>query len=262
MIIPTKNNERTIRKLLNSIIKASGNNDIEILIIDSLSDDKTTEIAREYGCDVVEVDCGRSQGRNIGAARSTSNVMIFLDSDMEIPPTFISESLDMVDKYDCIIYKEFSKGNNITAIVRKFERIGFFGLLYPESPRCIKKDLFMNVGGFDESMSGLEDLDLTSRLIQSNALFGWSLNTYIIHHEQDVGFLQYLSKREFYSNYIPKFKSMNPEYYAKLKSFRIRFQAICKSIKNYGILFSFLILPLFIIQRLIEYANLKLSRLK
>ena len=47
IILTTKNNERTIKKCLDSIVEQDYK-DIEVIFVDNFSDDLTFEIAKEY----------------------------------------------------------------------------------------------------------------------------------------------------------------------------------------------------------------------
>lgn len=53
IIIPAKNEEKTISYLLSSI-KEQSIQDIKIIVSDANSKDKTKEIAKKYGCEIVE----------------------------------------------------------------------------------------------------------------------------------------------------------------------------------------------------------------
>ena len=82
IIIPTYNEEEYLPKLLESI-KSQDFTDYEVIVADAQSDDNTREIAKEYGCIVVEGGLP-GPGRNRGAEVAQGEILLFLDSDLEL----------------------------------------------------------------------------------------------------------------------------------------------------------------------------------
>ena len=74
--------EEYLPKLLESI-KSQDFTDYEIIVADAQSDDNTREIAKEYGCIVVEGGLP-GPGRNRGAEVAQGEMLLFLDSDFSL----------------------------------------------------------------------------------------------------------------------------------------------------------------------------------
>lgn len=91
IIIPTYNEETLLPLLLNSI-KAQSFKDYEIIVADNQSTDKTTQIAEEHNCVIVEGGLP-GKGRNCGAMVANGDTLLFLDADVILPPTFIEDIL-------------------------------------------------------------------------------------------------------------------------------------------------------------------------
>jgi len=82
--IPTLNNEDTLDRCLNSIISQEYP-DIEIIIVDGYSKDKTIEIAKKY-TDKIYFDNGTlGSARQTSIEHSTGRVLALFDSDIIIP---------------------------------------------------------------------------------------------------------------------------------------------------------------------------------
>ena len=95
IIIPAKNEEKTISYLLSSI-KEQSIQDIKIIVSDANSKDKTKEIAKKYGCEIVEG--GKpGKGRNKGienAIKQGFKLCMVIDADAILPSKyFIEQSL-------------------------------------------------------------------------------------------------------------------------------------------------------------------------
>jgi glycosyltransferase involved in cell wall biosynthesis len=81
VVIPVKNGERYLGELLIALQAESVD---EVLVIDSGSGDRSLRIAREAGVDVLEISpasFGHGRTRNLGAARTTGDLICFLTQD-------------------------------------------------------------------------------------------------------------------------------------------------------------------------------------
>src|SRR5579872_2969104 len=90
VIIPTRNSQEFLELLLKSIKNQSYRN-IEVIIVDNNSSDKTKEIARKYTDLVFNKGPERSAQRNYGVSKSKGDYILFLDSDMELTKDVIKE---------------------------------------------------------------------------------------------------------------------------------------------------------------------------
>ncbi|MCK5465922.1 glycosyltransferase family 2 protein, partial [Candidatus Parcubacteria bacterium] len=97
IIIPTKNEEEYLPKLLESIKKQTFK-DYEIIVADNKSTDKTRKIAIKYKCKIVRGGLP-GKARNGGAKVARGDILLFLDADTEL------KSKDFLDK----AIKEFGK---------------------------------------------------------------------------------------------------------------------------------------------------------
>jgi glycosyltransferase involved in cell wall biosynthesis len=86
VVIPAQNEEETLPDVLrdlNATIAQLPQHDIEVLLVDDHSTDRTAEIARSYGATVVENPRGRGKGMALraGFERATGDVIVMLDAD-------------------------------------------------------------------------------------------------------------------------------------------------------------------------------------
>ena len=82
--IPTLNNEETLDKCLYSIINQEYPN-LEIIIVDGYSKDRTIEIAKEYTNKIYFDDGMLGSARQTGVEHSTGEILALFDSDIIIP---------------------------------------------------------------------------------------------------------------------------------------------------------------------------------
>jgi len=99
VLIPTLNSEKTLSLLL-SLIKRSGIDDIEVIIVDGGSYDRTLEIAKVYGAKIVGENVKNiALARNILLKEAQGEIIIFIDSDVLIPLWFIKAHLQAHSMY-------------------------------------------------------------------------------------------------------------------------------------------------------------------
>ncbi len=92
VVIIAKNEERNIRRCLESVSWAD-----EIVLIDSGSEDMTTEIAREYGVNVFVCPWnGYGAAKKEGVDRAAGDWILSVDADEEVPPALRDEIQKML----------------------------------------------------------------------------------------------------------------------------------------------------------------------
>lgn len=108
-VIPAYNEEHYIGKCLESIIKEVEKTsfDVEIIVVNNASTDRTKEIALRYP-NVIVVDepkKGLPQARQAGFLASTGDLIANVDADIILPTGWIDK-----------VMKEFSKNQNLVAL--------------------------------------------------------------------------------------------------------------------------------------------------
>ena len=120
VVIPTYNSERTLEKCLKSIVDQIYKN-IEIIVVDKFSEDKTVEIAKSYGARIVYDEGERTRAKNIGLKHAKGIYVLFVDSDMELSKDVVKECVELAEKDDKIggiIIPERSVGNGFWVKVK------------------------------------------------------------------------------------------------------------------------------------------------
>lgn len=170
IVIPTYNEEKYLPKLLESI-RSQDFEDIEIIIADRPSEDRTAEIAKVFGCRIIEKGDLPGRARNEGASAAKSDILLFLDADVILPQGFIRAMLYNFKKggHSCATVHYRPLSNHIAdkavffvanVLVHGLQRVRPLAAGW-----CImiKKGLFEQIGGFNMAYRVCEDHDLAIR---------------------------------------------------------------------------------------------------
>jgi glycosyltransferase involved in cell wall biosynthesis len=169
IIIPAYNEEKYLFRLLDSIETAKsnysgGSDQVEVIVADNDSTDRTAEVARAHGARVVTIKKRRiAAARNGGARAGGGEILCFIDADSAVhPETF--EAIDQAMKSGRYIW-----GATGVVLERKsFALLVTYCLMMPMVfltgidtgvAFCRRAD-FETVGGYDESRMYAEDVIL------------------------------------------------------------------------------------------------------
>ncbi|MFA5872179.1 MAG: glycosyltransferase [Parcubacteria group bacterium] len=223
VIITTKNEEKNIGNCLKSVLAQTyplGN--IEIIVVDNNSSDKTEDIVREFQKEHALLNLKmfnqgpeRSAQKNFGVKKSSGEFFIHLDADMVLSENVIAECVKKVSSDKNIIalfISEIVRGKSLFSKIRRFEREFYDGTAI-DAVRFIKKNKFQEAESFDEALYACEDWDLSKRL---NKLGEFAIiKSPLYHNETESKLAKYLKKKEYYSKnvdvYIGKWGKNDPD---------------------------------------------------
>ena len=176
VVVPTRNSARTLGRCLNSV-RAQTYRNIEIIVVDNGSTDGTLDVARRYADVVLSGGPERSAQVNQGARSATGKYVYRIDSDFVLAPDVVEDAIQVceLDGNDAAIIHNTSDSTvGFWAKVRKLERDCYKGDRTNVAVRFIRRELFAQVGGFDEMLVAGEDYDLHNRLVAQGARLGWA----------------------------------------------------------------------------------------
>lgn len=203
IIVPTYNSAEKLKLLLNSIYTGSANNneDFETIVIDDCSSDNTHIIVKEFSSvQYIKLDnrSGPAFARNIGAKKAKGDILLFTDADTVFLPDTLSNTRKVISdnpEVKCFM-GNYEKEPANRGFMPRYKALWEYSeevrLLqsgdlkynsFAPRPGIIYKDVFWEIGGFNDSYKGadIEDMEFGYRVNQKyDTLFSPKIK--IKHH--------------------------------------------------------------------------------
>jgi rhamnosyltransferase len=200
VVIRAYNEEKHIGRLLQGISQQTLK-DVEVLLVDSGSSDRTIEIAREYGVTVVQIDpqdftFGRSL--NLGVRTASADLVVLASAHVyPVYPDWLEKMIEPFANPQVALTYGKQRGTDES----KFSENQIFAQWFPDSQQPIQDHPFCNNANaairkslwaetpYDESLPGLEDLDWANKMMLQNRIIRYVPEAEIIHlhHETPAG---------------------------------------------------------------------------
>lgn len=171
IVIPTKNEEKYLPELLESIRRQNfPATDYEIIVADNKSKDKTREIAEKYKCKIIRGGFP-GPGRNFGAKAAKGEIVLFLDADTRLlTKNFLKKSVNEIKnrRLDIAVPEAFVRGKRMDKLFFEFwnNLVDISQYVMPYAGGwCIfaTKKIHEKIKGFDEKITLGEDSDYAQR---------------------------------------------------------------------------------------------------
>lgn len=206
VIIPTHNSSRTMRACVDSVTEQTYQ-DVELIVVDNHSTDDTADIARAAADRVILTGPERSAQRNRGFEAATGEFVLFLDSDQVLSPQVVSDAVSEFatnGAVGALVIPEISFGEGFFAGVRAHERRLNQGDPLVEAARIFRREAVIRVGGFDETLTAMEDWDLADRVTADG--WGSSRTTASVHHDEGrVVLREVVAKKLYYAKWLRQY---------------------------------------------------------
>ena len=172
IIIPAWNEEAGIAHTLETLLGLTAGRDDSEFIVSVSGDDRTEVIARTYPVIVCRSEKGRAVQMNSGAKIASGEVLYFLHADTTPPPSFCDNILAAIGRGEeagCF-RMTFDDPDWLMQLYGWFTQFPLQVCRGGDQSLFITKALFGKIGGFDERMLIMEDIEIIER-IQRHAGF-------------------------------------------------------------------------------------------
>ncbi len=186
VVVPVRNAEDMLDECLRSITEAHPS---ELIIVDGCSTDRTVDIARRYGAQVLSDEGkGLPVARLLGARAAASNRVALIDADVVLPKGSLAALLE-----------EFERGGYVAlqARLQSVSGPGYWGRALAHHHHTgrsknwfglvatiFDRDTLLELG-FDARFVSGEDIELRWRLRRAGSSVGVSSQTVVLHRFGD-----------------------------------------------------------------------------
>lgn len=194
VVIRTLNEERYLDELLNEIQNQDSSIlEIEVVVVDSGSSDKTLDIARKYNSRITHIakeDFTFGRSLNVGCEFASGDYLVFISGHC-IPcnKNWIENLVKPIHEK----LADYTYGRQVARDTTKFSENELFKKYFPLESRIPQEGFFCNNANsalrrstwethkFDESLTGLEDMFLAKEIVKKNKKIGYVAEAPVFH---------------------------------------------------------------------------------
>ena len=198
IIIRCYNEDKHIGRLLSGIF-SQNRNDIEVILVDSGSDDATLAIASHYPVNIVRIEpeyFSFGYSLNRGCEKATGEFLVFASAHVyPLYRDWLDRLLQPFENEKVVLTYGKQRGNSDT----KYSEQQIFHKWFPDSSNLKQNSPFCNNANaairrivwekekYNEDLTGLEDLDWAKRIMTNGYGLSYVAEAEVIHvHEETI----------------------------------------------------------------------------
>jgi len=215
VVVPVRNGEATIGKLLDSLLEVGyDRGKVEVIVVDGNSTDRTREIVAKYPVRLLtEEGRGLNAARNTGIRNGQGEIIAFTDSDCLVPSNWIRKIVENfrnpqvgcvggnVKGYGDDLLSRYAD-NSLMHVMRSFKErvvLDMIKLFFNYPAGCnmsFRRSSIEKVGYFNETLRyGADDIEMVERVAKAGGKIVLDPEVLILHKHRST--LQELLKQTF-----------------------------------------------------------------
>lgn len=189
VVLPVFNNERYIAEAIDSVV-SQGSEDVEVIVVDDGSTDRSADIARDHGVRVLRgPHVGVSHARNVGIAAARGALIGFQDADDVWTPGSLAARVDVLERHPEFDFAfgrmcQFVDSDDPAPPWRVESVAAEAAGLLPAF--LVRRAACERTGPFAENLVMAEDMDWIARLKDSGSR-GVALEQMVVRHRLHAG---------------------------------------------------------------------------
>jgi GT2 family glycosyltransferase len=174
IVIPARNAAADLERCLRAINRSAAvaETAVDVVVANNGSLDDTAEVARRQDARVLDVpDVAVSAVRNQAARALRTPIVAFVDADQEVSAGWVGAAVTGLAEANVdAVGADYRSPPSPTWVQRAYDALRRRPVRrcetswLPSGNLVVRRDVFLSVGGFDESLETCEDVDLCRRL--------------------------------------------------------------------------------------------------
>lgn len=202
IVVPTFNSDEFLDRVLINLIEQDYKNK-ELIVVDNFSNDHTPAIAKRWAHRFYQVGPERATQMNYGIEKAKGDIIYVTGSDMLRDQEYVKQGVRAIRQGWDAVYASVLTDYRVVHFwgqVKALERRCYIGSSY-ESARFFKKNVWMELGGFDTNLVGVEE-DFQHRLDSSGYKTGRICARE--YHLHEIGNLRDVYRKHYYyGQFVP-----------------------------------------------------------
>jgi len=239
VIIPTYNGAAKIATLLEALLNQTENNAEIIVVVDGSKDD-TVEVLKPYEKlsgklkIIVQENKGRARSRNRGVEEAGSDILVFYDDDMQPAPDSIARHIAFHREHRGAIlignaeqavlnaatdfqrYRSHISDNWMKPYGTALKKLDHQTLFMTAANCSVPKQTFLQLNGFDETLSDAEDKEFGLRAFKQNIPLYVDMQNVALHRES-LTCRAYIGRLRQYAKANDMVDRLHPDFARKAK---------------------------------------------
>ena len=228
VIVPVRNRPGEIAMCLTALTSLDYSADqLEIIVVDDASTDRTPDVAAKFPVHLIRLKQHKRASfcRNLGAERASGEILAFIDSDCIAHPRWLLELVPMfgdstlaavggrIDTYHpqkkLDFYEQAESSLMVTPYAKQSQKSDPF-FYVPACNFLIRREVFLNLKGFNVDLSVGEDVDLCWRLQDADHRLAFRPEG-VVYHKHRNQLPAFCIRRFQYGTSEPLLQKMHPK---------------------------------------------------
>lgn len=202
MIVPAYNEASNLEVLLRAIERQQSAPETEITIVDNGSTDETVQVAQAHGARVIQLERRQGLGnpaaaRNLGAAHSGGDPLVFLDADCVPAPHWLHSLLAAHDSGHTVVGGALDLPEGLGLTARLDYYCGWYHVHsrrsagavpnHPPGNLSVRRESFFSTSGFTADGPAAyahEELDWQAELSRAGTSIYFEPRAIVLHHSR------------------------------------------------------------------------------
>ncbi len=240
IVIPVYKDFEGISITLNSLKKSSfKKRNYEIIVVNDGGNEDVREVCKNHCVKIIDIipNGGSYNARNKGIEKSRGEIIVFVDADIEVDSSWLSEGANSFPENDYVGGPIIMNKSTSDTLADSYEIFHSFPVekylkrnnFLPTANLFVKREVFEEIGGFDCRLRSSGDLEFGDRVKRANFLQKFNEKVKVFHPPR--GYSKLVKKIDRVSRGHHDLRKLYPGRFSKFKIGNLFFEIFIPPMK-------------------------------